>query len=63
MGAILVRVWRRITGGTRMEKQGSGQAMAALAEATAIQTEGVLRTFGDMERTGGVSRMIRDDEP
>jgi hypothetical protein len=39
MGAILVRVWRRITGGTRMEEQVSGQAMAALAEATAIQTE------------------------
>jgi hypothetical protein len=39
MSAILVKVWRRITGGTRMEEQDSGKAMAALAEATAVQTE------------------------
>ena len=39
MGTILLRVWRKITGGMRMEEHGSGQAMAALAEATAIQTE------------------------
>jgi NAD(P)-dependent dehydrogenase (short-subunit alcohol dehydrogenase family) len=38
-GAILVRVWRRILGGARMVEQGPGQTLAALAAATAIQTE------------------------
>jgi hypothetical protein len=48
MGAILLRVWRKITGGTRMEEHGSGQAMAALAEATAIQTEVARQRFALM---------------
>jgi hypothetical protein len=48
MGAILLRVWRRITGGTRMGEHGPGQAMAALAEATAIQTEVAHQRFALM---------------